>query len=152
MDRWIRHLKEPSIPSLTMMKGQIHAGDPTVTEKLLEDIARSLKTRVHSRRQDLICAIKQNGGCTKAFPDLKQLSPMDLGKLCSWLVVWTNACTVCRTETTKNSCILCYNMYHHCLFHKCDHPWEKGVWVNFGQYEIIASVHSSGYNASIYVD
>ena len=34
----------------------------------------------------------------------------------------------------------------------CDHPWEKGVWVNFGQYEIIASVHSSGLNASIYVD
>ena len=45
-----------------------------MTEKLLEDIARSVKTRVHSRRQDLICAIKQNGGCTKAFPNLKQLS------------------------------------------------------------------------------
>ena len=74
MDRWIRHLKEPSIPSLAMMKGQIHADDPTVTEKQLEDIARSVKTRVHSRRPDLICAIKQNGGCTKAFPDLKQLS------------------------------------------------------------------------------
>ena len=74
MDRWIRHLKEPSIPSLTMTKGQIHAGDPTVTEKQLEDITRSVKTRVHSRRQDLICAIKQNGGCTKVFPDLEQLS------------------------------------------------------------------------------
>ena len=34
----------------------------------------------------------------------------------------------------------------------CDHPWEKGVWVNFGQYEIIASLHLSGLNASIYVD
>ena len=38
------------------------------------------------------------------------------------------------------------------IIYICDHPWEKGVWVNFGQYEIIASVHSSGLNASIYVD
>ena len=74
MDRWMRHLKEPSIPSLTMTKGQIHAGDPTVTKKQLEDIARSVKTRAHPRRQDLICAIKVHGGCTKAFPDLAQLS------------------------------------------------------------------------------
>ena len=74
MDCWIRNLKEPSIPSLTMTKGQIHAGDPTVTEKQLEDIAHSVRTRVHPRRRDLICAIEQNGGCTKAFSDLKQLS------------------------------------------------------------------------------
>lgn len=74
MDRWIRHLKEPSIPSLTMTKGLIHAGDPTLTQEQLEEIARSVKTRIHPRRQDLICAIKQNGGCTKAFPDVKQLS------------------------------------------------------------------------------
>ena len=59
---------------MTMTKGQIHAGDPTVTEKQLEDIAHSVRTRVHPRRRDLICAIEQNGGCTKAFSDLKQLS------------------------------------------------------------------------------
>ena len=73
MGRWIRHLKEPSIPSLGITKGQIHSGDPIV-EKELEDIAHRVKTRNHPLRQDLSYAIKQNGGCTKAFPDVNQLS------------------------------------------------------------------------------
>ena len=58
---------------LTVTKGQIHSGDPIVTEKELEEIAHRVKTRNHPQRQDLIYAIKQNGGCTKAFPDVNQL-------------------------------------------------------------------------------
>ena len=58
---------------LTVTKGQIYSGDPIVTEKEVEEIAHRVKTRNHPQRQGLIYAIKQNGGCTKAFPDVNQL-------------------------------------------------------------------------------
>ena len=44
-----------------------------MTEKEVEEIAHRVKTRNHPQQQGLIYAIKQNGGCTKAFPDVNQL-------------------------------------------------------------------------------
>ena len=60
-----------------------------------------------------------------------------------------------REHCQRNTLSLLFSEIGFCVAscsYICDHPWEKGVWVNFGQYEIIASVPSSGLNASIYVD
>ena len=74
MGRWVRHLQEPTYPSLTITQGEIHSGDPRVPQRELEEIASSVRTRNHPRRPDLICAITKTGGCSKAFPNVKELA------------------------------------------------------------------------------
>lgn len=69
--RWLRFLEPPTYPTRITVQGRKLSAPPPSSG--LSQVHLHLKTRSHPKRNDLVCAIYQKGGCSKAFSNVKEL-------------------------------------------------------------------------------
>ena len=72
--KWTRYLFPPVNPTRVVVQGDVHVSVPDSSDSETDEVYATIRIRKHPKRNDLVCAINKSGGCSKAFPDARQLS------------------------------------------------------------------------------